>query len=75
MAGFTDVAPELVGGRVIEPALRLTRDRLRRVGGELPVTHRLAAEVFLRQVELLWRRRVIDYLLLSAARPGPGSVV
>jgi SAM-dependent methyltransferase len=69
LAGFTDVSPELVGDRVIEPALELMRRRLRRVGRELPISHRLAAEVFLRQVELLWRRGMVDYLLLSAVRP------
>src|SRR5439155_21324920 len=68
-AGFTDVSSELVGERVIGPALRLTRDRLQRVGGDLPLSHRLAAEVFLRQVELLWRRGIVDYQLLSARRP------
>jgi SAM-dependent methyltransferase len=65
-AGFVDVSCELVGDRVIAPALRLLHERMRRVGGELPGSQRLAAEVFRRQVELLWRRRVIDYLLLSA---------
>ena len=35
----------------------------------LPGSQRLAAEVFRRQVELLWRRHVVDYLLLSARRP------
>jgi SAM-dependent methyltransferase len=68
-AGFTDVSSELVGERVIGPALRLTRDRLRRVGGDLPLSHRLAAEIFLRQVELLWRRGIVEYQLLSARRP------
>jgi SAM-dependent methyltransferase len=68
-AGFTDIRSELVGNRVIGPALRLTRERLRRVGGVLPVSQRLAGEVFLRHVELLWRRGVVDYLLLSAMRP------
>jgi hypothetical protein len=28
-----------------------------------------AARLLLRQVELLWRRRIIDYLLLRAVRP------
>jgi len=68
-AGFVDVSCELVGDRVIAPALRLFRLRMRRVGGDLPGSQRLAAEVFRRQVELLWRRHVVDYLLLSARRP------
>jgi SAM-dependent methyltransferase len=69
LAGFTDVRPELVGDRVIAPALHLTRERLRRVGGQLPLSQRVAADVFLRQVELLWRRGMVEYLLLSAVRP------
>jgi SAM-dependent methyltransferase len=68
-AGFTDIRSELVGERVIAPALRLTRARLRGAGRELPASQRLAAAAFLRQVELLWRRRVVDYLLLSARKP------
>jgi hypothetical protein len=68
-AGFTDVSWELVGERVIAPALRLMRERLVRVGGDLPSAQRFAAEVFRRQVELLWRRRLVEYLLLSARRP------
>jgi SAM-dependent methyltransferase len=68
-AGFTDVSCDLVGDRVIAPALRLLRGRMRSVGGDLPGSQRLAAEVFRRQVELLWRRHVVDYLLLSARKP------
>jgi SAM-dependent methyltransferase len=68
-AGFADVSCELVGERVIAPALRLLRERLRRVGADLPSAQRFAAEVFRRQVELLWRRGVVEYLLLSARRP------
>jgi SAM-dependent methyltransferase len=68
-SGFTDVSCELVGERVIAPALQLLGERLRRVRGELPGSQRFAAEVFRRQVELLWRRRVVEYLLLSARKP------
>jgi SAM-dependent methyltransferase len=68
-SGFTDVSCELVGERVIAPALRLLGERLRRVRGDLPGSQRFAAEVFRRQVELLWRRRVVEYLLLSARKP------
>jgi hypothetical protein len=34
-----------------------------------PPGHRAAARVLLRQVDLLWRRGIIDYLLLRAVRP------
>jgi hypothetical protein len=33
------------------------------------VGHRAAARVMLAQVDLLWRRHIIDYLLLRAVRP------
>jgi hypothetical protein len=33
-----------------------------------PAGHRLAAGLLLRLVELLWRRRIIDYILLRAVR-------
>ena len=74
-AGFDDVAVELVGDRVIAPALRFVRDRLDRTGGEVARSHRLAARVMLGQVELLWERRLIDYALLRARKPegGPAS--
>jgi erythromycin 3''-O-methyltransferase len=73
-AGFTEIRSELVGDRVIGPALRLLRIRLRRVGGELPRSQRLAGEAFLRQTELLWRRGLVEYLFLSAIRPGAARV-
>jgi hypothetical protein len=31
--------------------------------------HRAAARLLLWQVELLWRRQIIDYILLRAVRP------
>ena len=68
-AGFVDVTCELVGDRVIAPALRLLRGRMRGVGRDLPGSQRLAGQVFTRQVELLWHRHVVDYLLLSARKP------
>jgi SAM-dependent methyltransferase len=69
-AGLVDVRIERCGERVIGPALRLTRHRLRRVGaGEVPIGHRTAARAMLAQVELLWRRGIIDYLLLTARSP------
>ena len=67
-AGFVDVRLELVGDRVIDPALRLTRQRLaRRSGASSSI--RIAARLFLSQAELLRSRGVLDYLLLRARRP------
>ncbi len=67
-AGFRDVRSQLVGERVIEPALVFVRRKLDREH-DAPLSFRLAARVMLAQVELLWRRRVIDYLLLRAVKP------
>jgi len=67
-AGFVDVSSELVGSRVIEPALNLVGARLR-APNPLPVSQRLAAALFIRHVDLLWRRGLIEYLLLSARKP------
>ena len=59
-----------MGERVIEPALRFVRDRLRsRSRGEATGSYRLAASIMLSQVELLWERGMIDYLLLRATKP------
>jgi SAM-dependent methyltransferase len=71
-AGFVDVRTDLIGERVIEPALRFVRDRLRRSGHEAARSYRLAASIMLSQVELLWERGMIDYLLLRATKPDRG---
>ena len=68
-AGFRDVRTDLVGERVIEPALRFVRDRLRTSRAEAAGSYRLAASIMLSQVELLWERGMIDYLLLRATKP------
>jgi len=68
-AGFVDVHVELVGERVIEPALRFVRERLARSQDDATRSHRLAARIMLGQVDLLWGRSVIDYLLLRATKP------
>jgi len=34
---------------------------------------RLASRVMLSQVELLWRRGLLDYLLLKAVKPKPAG--
>jgi hypothetical protein len=57
------------GDRVIAPALRLAAARLAGRTGA-PAGQQAAARLLLRQVDLLWRRRIIDYLLLRAVRPG-----
>ncbi|HEV8563735.1 MAG TPA: class I SAM-dependent methyltransferase [Actinomycetota bacterium] len=71
-AGFVDVRAELVGQRVIGPALRFVHDRLRRCRSELPRSYGLAVAFMVAQVDLLWERRMVDYLLLRARRPAPG---
>jgi SAM-dependent methyltransferase len=67
-AGLVDVEVSVCGDRVIGPALRLTRDRLRRTSGG-PFGHRAAARAMLAQVDLRWQRGMIEYVLLRAARP------
>ena len=68
-AGFVDVRAESVGDRVIGPALRFVRDRLDRGAADVPRTYELAVRLMLRQVDLLWRRGVLDYLLLHGRKP------
>ena len=67
-AGLVEVEVTRCGDRVIAPALRVIAARLSR-SPQAPLGHRTAARVLLWQVELLWRHRIIDYLLLRAARP------
>jgi SAM-dependent methyltransferase len=67
-AGLTGVQVTACGDRVIAPALRLAAARLSG-SSAAPAGHRLAARLLLGQVELLWRRRIIDYILLRAVRP------
>ncbi len=72
-AGFVDVETDLVGERVIAPALRFVRDRVDRARDEATGSYRLAASIMLSQVELLWDRGMIDYLLLRATKPATSS--
>ncbi|HEY7362096.1 MAG TPA: class I SAM-dependent methyltransferase, partial [Streptosporangiaceae bacterium] len=67
--GLVDVEVTRCGGRVIAPALRVIAARLSG-SPSAPLGHQVAARVLLWQVELLWRHRIIDYLLLRATRPG-----
>jgi hypothetical protein len=48
--------------------IELTRERLRTADGA-PLGHRQAGRFLLKQIELLWRRRIIDYVLLQARKP------
>jgi SAM-dependent methyltransferase len=68
-AGLVQVEVSGCGDRVIAPALRLTAARLASAT-DAPPGQQAAARLLLGQVELLWRRRIIDYLLLRAVRPG-----
>jgi SAM-dependent methyltransferase len=68
-AGFVDVESELVGSRVIAPALRFVRDRLDARGEGERRSLALAARTMLGQADLLWERGVLDYLLLRARKP------
>jgi SAM-dependent methyltransferase len=67
-AGLTKVAVTPCGNRVIAPALRLTAARLA-AHPAAPAGQRAAARLLLSQVGLLWRRHIIDYVLLRAVRP------
>ena len=69
-AGFVDIDTQLVGERVIAPALRFVHDRVDRGPGEASRSLTLAARIMLAQVDLLWERGMVDYLLLRAAKPG-----
>ena len=69
-AGFLDVEVDEVGERVIAPALRFIRRRLDRGRGEMPRSYELAVRAMLRQVDLLWERRLVGYILLRARTRG-----
>ncbi len=67
-AGLARVEVTTCGDRVIAPALALTAARLAGATAA-PLGQHAAARLLLWQVDLLWRRRIIDYLLLRAVRP------
>ena len=67
-AGLAEVEITPCGDRVIAPALRLTAARLA-APATAPVGQQTAARLLLRQVDLLWRRRIIEYLMIRAVRP------
>jgi len=68
-AGFVGVRADAVGDRVIAPALRFVRARLDRGDAGVPKSYELAVRIMLRQVELLWRRGMLDYILLRGSKP------
>ena len=67
-AGFEDVHMTLCGDRVIDPAARFARRRLPYVEG-LSLPERAATRAFLRHIELLRRKGIVEYILLTARRP------
>jgi hypothetical protein len=67
-AGLAEVQVRPCGERVIAPALRLMAQRLKNTTAA-PAGQHAAARLLLWQVNLLWQRQIIDYLLLHATRP------
>jgi SAM-dependent methyltransferase len=67
-AGLVEVTIERCGDRVFDPMIELTRERLRSADG-VALGQRQAGRLLLAQVELLWRRGIIDYVLLRARKP------
>ena len=67
-AGLAEVEVTSRGDRVIAPAVRLTAARRAGPWGA-PTGQQAIGRLLLRQVDLLWRRGIIDYLLLRAGRP------
>jgi len=65
-SGFRDVEVELVGKRVIEPALACFRRRLESGSDDVSPSLRLACRAMIADIEFLWRRGLVDYLLLRA---------
>jgi len=66
-AGFERIRTELVGERVIAPALRFVRDRLDR-DGPASRSFGLATRAMVGQADVLWERGLVDYLLLSGTK-------
>lgn len=68
-AGLKSIRIGMVGERVIGPALRFVNQRLEQTRDAIPRSYELALRFMLAQVDLLWRRRMIDYMLLRAEKP------
>jgi erythromycin 3''-O-methyltransferase len=71
-AGFEDVRTALVGDSVIAPAFRYVGAQLERpaVRTDAGAAQVIGARTMLREAELLWDRGILEYLLLSARKPG-----
>lgn len=67
-AGFTDVKVERCGARVIVPAVTALQRRARGAAG-VPRGQRLVARAMLRGWDLLYRRGMMEYLLIRAVAP------
>ncbi len=63
-AGFVDIRIRRVGERTFPQAIRLFRGRLGRA--DVPVLQRFGARLLLAQWELLYKRRMMEYLLMTA---------
>jgi erythromycin 3''-O-methyltransferase len=68
-AGFADVRTELVGERVIGPALRFVRERVEAPPSGVPRVQVLASRLLLAQADVLWEHGMIEYLLLRTTKP------
>ncbi len=66
-AGLAEVEVTPCGDRVFAPAFKLTAERLASAMAA-PAGQQAAARLMLWQADLLWRRRIIDYLLIRAVR-------
>lgn len=69
-AGFVDVGLERVGERVFTPVLAYLRQRLERRPEGVPTAQWRSAQLMVRQWGLLWRRGLIDYVLVSGRLDG-----
>ncbi|HZA61210.1 MAG TPA: methyltransferase domain-containing protein [Actinomycetota bacterium] len=65
-AGFGDVVVDRVGERVFDQAFTLFRGRLDSAAGRSQPLHG-PARILLSQMELLWRRHLVEYVLVRAA--------
>jgi erythromycin 3''-O-methyltransferase len=63
-AGFADIEIQRVGERTFPPAIHLFRNRLE--GADAPALQKAGASLLLSQWELLYERRMMEYLLVSA---------
>ena len=66
--GFADIHVEKCGERVIDPAVVYLKAKLR-TAGEAPFAYRSGSRMLLNQWELLRRRLLLEYLLISARKP------